>query len=220
MLVAGLSVTLLIVGLPLAHLGLRLQGVAVVLVALPLVVLLASAIRPETRWLTHLVFPASHLPLLIARPELTSREVYGGLSGLIGLVAIAVSFVFYLMAVTPRLNRGERPRTAWHSHPDLWRVLAILFAVGPTLALALPALTALEPDPLGAAVALGIGVVVSALAVGLWLPRLTLIEGEQRQEALRHLARLSKSSGTKTTLALVFAAIALTGLAVWSYWRP
>lgn len=220
LLVAGLSVTLLIVGLPVAHLGTRLLGSMLALVGLPLLVLIASAIRPETRWLTHLVFPASHLPLLIARPELTSREVYGGVSGLLGLIAIAVSYALYLVAVTPQKARGERVNSPVHSHPGLWRILAIAFAVGPTLALALPILTALEPDPLGAAVALGSGVLVAALSVGWWMPRLTLIGPENRLSELDALARAGRSSVTRTTLSLVGAAVALAGLMVWSYWRP
>ena len=224
LLIAGLSATLLTVALPLAHLRVRPSGLALGLLALPFLVLLVTAARPNARWLTHFVFPASHLPLLVVQPELTSREVYGGLSGLVGLIAIAIAYTLFLAAATPSIRRRtpphHTPRRAWTAHPDVWRTLAILFAVGPMLALALPSLTAVEPDPLGAAVAVGSGVAVAFVAVGWWMPRLVLIRPEARAAALTTLARQSRPSGSRTTWALVVAALFLIGIAVWSIWRP
>lgn len=223
LLIAGLSATLLTVALPLAYLRVRPSGFALGLLTLPFLVLLVTAARPNARWLTHFVFPASHLPLLVVQPELTSREVYGGLSGLVGLIAITIAYALFLTAATPSIRLRAPPRHTrhtWTAHPDLWRILAILFALGPMLALALPSLTAVEPDPLGAAVAVGSGVAVAFVAVGWWMPRLVLIRPEARAAALTTLARQSRPSGSRTTWALVVAALFLIGIAVWSIWRP
>lgn len=221
LLIAGLSVTLLTVGLPLAHLRVRPSGLALGLATLPFLVLLVTAARPHVRWLTHFAFPASHLPLLVIQPELTSREVYGGLSGLVGLIAIAVAYALFLTAATPSARRlAPNARATWTASPDVWRTLAILFAAGPILALVLPSLTAFEPDPLGAAVAVGSGIAIAFVAVGLWLPRLVLVRPEMRAAALSNLARQSRPSGARTAWALVVATLTLIGIAVWSFWRP
>jgi hypothetical protein len=237
LLVAGLSVTVLAFGLPLAHLGARLPGSSIGLGLLPLIALGACLFRPATTLLTHLVFPVSHLPLLITEPELASREVYGGASGLFGLVAIAIAFGLFLVAATETL-RPPRKSVPLYAHPDLWRGFAIAVAVGPILALALPALTAVDADPLGAAVAIGCGLAVSVLAAGFWMPKLVLGRDAGRLGALLEraplspppsssfdprlvaLARESRPSGARTAFVLVISALALGGVAAWTTWRP
>lgn len=234
LLVAGLSVTVLTFGLPLAHLGARLPGSSIGLALLPLLVLGACSLRPTTALLTHLAFPVSHLPLLLVEPELASREVYGGASGLFGLVAIATAFAMFLGAATATL-RPPKKSVPLYAHPELWRGFAIAVAVGPILALALPALTSLDADPLGASVAIGCGLAVSVLAAGFWMPRLVLGR-DSGQAALRiedtlatpsmsdprlvALARESRPSTARTAFALVISAVALGGVAAWTYWRP
>lgn len=235
LLVAGLSVTVLAFGLPLAHLGVRLPGSGLALALLPVLTLLACSFRPATVLLTHFAFPVSHLPLLVTHPDLASREVYGGASGLLGLVAIASAFTVFLIAATPTLRPPKRP-TPLHAHPDLWRGLAIAVAIGPILALALPALTAVDVDPLGAAVAMGCGLAVSVVAAGFWMPRLVLAlgpttgrvpyaarragHGLSHDERHQALARESRPSPARTAWVIVLSALALGGVAAWTYWRP
>lgn len=234
LLVAGLSVTVLTFGLPLAHLGARLPGSSIGLALLPLLVLGACSLRPTITLLTHLAFPVSHLPLLLAQPELVSREVYGGASGLFGLVAVATAFAMFLGAATTTL-RPPKNRIPLYAHPELWRGFAIAVAVGPILALALPALTSVDADPLGASVAIGSGLAISVLAAGFWMPRLVL--GRDSGHARGHfegtagnasssdprlvaLARQSRPSAARTAFVLAIAAVALGGVAAWTYWRP
>lgn len=234
LLVAGLSVTVLTFGLPLAHLGARLPGSSIGLALLPLLILGACSLWPTTTLLTHLAFPVSHLPLLLVEPELASREVYGGASGLFGLVAITTAFAMFLVAATPSL-RPPRARVPLYAHADLWRGFAIAIAVAPILALALPALTAVDADPLGATVAIGCGLAVSVVAAGFWMPRLVLGNASGRvgvpaarapryatssDPRLLALARESRPSGARTALVLVISALALGGVAAWTYWRP
>lgn len=234
LLVAGLCVTILTFGLPLAHLGVRLPGSSIGLALLPLVVLGACSLRPTTTLLTHLAFPVSHLPLLLVEPDLVSREVYGGASGLFGLVAVATAFAMFLGATTSTL-RPPKKSVPLYAHPELWRGFAIAVAVGPILALALPALTSIDADPLGASSAIGCGLAVSVLAAGFWMPRLVLGQHSGRVAArfedavagashsdprLVALTRESRPSSARTAFVLTIAAIALGGGAAWTYWRP
>jgi len=239
LLASGLSLTLLLMVLPMAHLGFRPTGLQLGFIVVPVIALIACWLRPNTIWLTHFVFPASHLPLLLLHPDLTSPAVYGGLDGLVGLIAILVAVVVFFGAASPTLQReaassNDRRSRVTHplaTHPLTWRVLAVLFTVGPALALTLPALTVPDVDPLNVALALGLGPVL-AIGTSLWLSRLTIVEPPLRvitatsstpatpsTPALPALAHECRPSGMRASWSLLAAVAALTLLLYWTHGR-
>ncbi len=176
LLASGLSLLLLLVVLPMAHLGTRPTGLQLTLMLLPAMTLIACSFRPNIPWLTHFAFPASHLPLLMSNKALTSGEIYGGVNGLLGLIAIIVSAIVFFASATPALptrRRTKNPGNDLMRHPWLLPALAIAFTLGPALALTLPALMVPDLDPLNAALAIGLGPVL-AVGTGLWLTRHTV----------------------------------------------
>jgi len=177
LLASGLSLLLLLVVLPMAHLGTRPTGLQLTLMLLPAMTLIACSFRPNITWLTHFAFPASHLPLLMSNKALTSGEVYGGVNGLLGLLAILVSAIVFFASVTPALptrRRANGPNDHGPMrHPWILPTLAIAFTLGPALALTLPALMVPDLDPLNAALAIGLGPVL-AVGAGLWFTRHTV----------------------------------------------
>lgn len=225
LLASGLSLLLLLVVLPMAHLGTRPTSLQLALMLLPAMTLIACSLRPTLPWLTHFAFPASHLPLLMSNKALTSGEVYGGVNGLLGLIAIVVSAIVFFASVAPALPARRRPRPAV-TQPWIFVAIAIAFTLGPALALTLPALTIPDVDPLNAALAIGLGPVI-AVGTSLWMTRHTL--GPSRTltlgpnafpAALAALIVDSRPNAIRTVWVTAAAAFVLGLLILWTYWRP
>lgn len=217
MLVAsGASTTLLLVVLPYLHIEARPNPGALAFALIPFVALIAALARPQNGVLTHLVFPTSHLPVLMLHPELTSREVYGGVSGLIGLFAVLVSFGVFLAATAPS---APQTRGRWRvDEARVWRALAVTFATAPIAALTLPALIAPDADPLDLGLAVALGMAVSLLAALLWNDRVPRVELAPSRRKARHIPVAPRLS--RALLSCAVAVLALGALVVWSGWRP
>lgn len=225
LLFAGLAFTVLVLGLPMAHVGLRPRGVELVFVLLPLAALVAATLRPTLSLLTHLVVPVAHLPLLALHPELSGDTVYGGPKGLLALLAVACSFAIYLAVATPRLRPHAAPsplraRLRLPGHPLVLGALILTLAT--LAALFLPALSQRSaPWPAASAIVLGPILVWWLVARGLGqrvLPP-TLDEG-QRLRALHELASRARPRPVILVLAALLAALSI-GLGVfWSLWSP
>ncbi|MBL8783255.1 MAG: hypothetical protein JNJ59_00025 [Deltaproteobacteria bacterium] len=235
LLFAGLAFTVLVLGLPMAHVGLRPRGIELAFVLLPLGAIVAATLRPNLTILTHLLVPVAHLPLLAVHPELTGDTVYGGPKGLLALLAVAASFAIYLAVATPRKTsrgpaaKGPAPRPEATPRERRLRLPAhplVLGALGLTLAvlaaLFLPALSQRNaPWQALSAIALGPILVWWLVARGLGqriLPP-TLDEG-QRLRALHDLAQSARPRPVILVLAALLAALSI-GLGVfWSLWSP
>lgn len=220
---SGLATTLLLLALPMLHLGLRPTTGMLALATLPVVALAVAVRFPAIPALTHFVFPVSHLPLLIAHPKLTSTEVYGGASGLFGLLAILVSGAVFLASTAPPIPRPTRtaedaPQRPWPRSLGTLRLLALAFALLPALALTLATISSPDLAPENAALALLLGPLLAVGTVGLWLTR-ALTPGD-RDEALASLARRSRPSASRTTWVIIVAALAIGLTVFWSHWRP
>jgi hypothetical protein len=223
---AGLAFSVLVLALPMAHLGLRPRGVDLAFALLPLAALVAATLRPQLTVLTHLIVPVTHLPTLALHPELTGDAIYGGPKGLLALLAVAASFALYLWVATPRL----RPRTTatparlrdlrLPGHPLVVGALVLTLSI--SAALFLPALSPRgAPWPALSAVALGPLLVWWLVARGLGqrvMPP-TLDEG-QRLHALHTLSRDARPRPVILVLAVLLGALSI-GLGVfWSLWSP
>jgi hypothetical protein len=221
-----------------AHLGTRPTGLQLTLMLLPALTLIACSFRPSITWLTHFAFPASHLPLLMSNKALTSGEIYGGVNGLLGLIAIIVSAIVFFASVTPALSTrrraNRRPNRDLMRHPWLLPALAIAFTLGPALALTLPALMVPDLDPLNAALAIGLGPVL-AVGAGLWLTRHTAAAASTASArptvshphaatssltTLIDLTNDSRPNAIRTVWVTAAAAFFLGLLILWTYWRP
>lgn len=241
MVASGLLVTVVLVGVPLAYVGARLPGLSGVFAlfppaalalcvlgpwargtasraaeaALPPTLRAAAIPRPFDRyppaWLSVGLFPASHLPVLLAHPSLADVRLYHGPGGLAALAAVGAAFAFWLRASRPRLVPAKAFRTAPASLVSVvtWGVATLL--VGAYLVPALRPHTA----PEGALLAIALGVLTVVLVVG-WggAARLdVLFEPERRALALADLHAAARPTGARLTLAVLAIAIG-SGLAL------
>ncbi|MGM0577037.1 MAG: hypothetical protein ACQEXJ_15030 [Myxococcota bacterium] len=104
----------LLVALPMAHVSAWAarapDSVALGLAALPVVAWAVAVARPAP-WATLWLFPVSHLPVLVAHPDLTGRPVYAGVDGMLALgavVAVGAAWCGVALAA-PRPRRARRP---------------------------------------------------------------------------------------------------------------
>ena len=158
MVASGLLVTVVLVGVPLAYVGARLPGLSGVFALFPLAAVALCVLGPWSRqtasraaeaalppplraaatpppfdayppaWLSVGLFPASHLPVLLAHPRRADVRLYHGPGGLVALLAVGAAFAFWLRATRPRLLASKSPRS--EAAPALsavtWGVAALL----------------------------------------------------------------------------------------------
>jgi len=202
---SGLAFTTLAFGPPIVHLGAPLRGLELILAALPLVALVFHHFRAAP-FLSHFAFPCAHLPLLLARPELSGPEVYGGLRGLIALLLLILTFVIFLLTTT------RDPRTLFSSLRAL-PLMALAFALAPASALAL-AVLGTEGAPDSAALALLPGPLVALYVVTLAPPRAT------RAALISALAARSRPRTSILVTTALLALVAIAACAFWLFWSP
>lgn len=213
LLVSGLVFTLLAVVLPMLHLNLRPSGMTLLLLLIPPAMLIVMLLAPRLPGLSHFAFPLAHLPILLTHPDLAGPRIYSGPSGLVAFLAVVAAGAAYLVCTTPRLTtRRVRPEAlAW---------IALVMALAPAIALAIPALAS-EHVAWPAMTCL-----VLAPLVAWWLVARNFVQHvavptldpATRTRAFYALRSRSRPRTSTLVVALVLAVLALGLLAFWSFW--
>jgi hypothetical protein len=143
---------------------LPLDATGLALAALPWAALALALRLRSPRW-THAVYPASFVPLALARPELFGPERHAGPGGLLTVVVVVAAFAVFADSASHRSDRqvvpGSRLIQASASPlPGLARALGYCAIAVACAAIWLPLLSAPARPPV---LALG---VVGTLAVG------------------------------------------------------
>ncbi|MCC6621966.1 MAG: hypothetical protein IT385_11960 [Deltaproteobacteria bacterium] len=219
--VTGTLFTVLFLAAPLAHQVPRASARDVLLLVAPAIVLLIALARPLPV-LIYGLFPVSHLPLVVLRPELVSPTVYPTAWPLLAVVAAGAAYVAAASRrLAPKVMPTPGPR-------DLWVLVAsALVALGPLIALILPALRR-DVEPQTAALVAVLGPLASWYAVARLVPRLVLpplLSSAAHAEAWHALAPPPPSDGAADPrarahrraflVAALLAAVALGLAAAW-----
>jgi hypothetical protein len=188
----GAAFTALLLGLPAAHAirwsRLPVDAWLLVGLALPWFALMACLVGRHPAWPT-LGFPVSHLPLVMAVPELTDARIYGGLRGLLAVGAIAGVGVAWLAVTLGSPAGGSRPKSGsvW---PHPFGTGALFLAIGIFGAFAAPTFESGIADRWGAVVSLVVGLIAVWYAVGhLYVGRLGQVVFDRHARA-RYLGDL------------------------------
>ena len=221
----GLGFTILLVGLPMAHIQ-RVawaeplpSDLALFLAFLPLFALAASLMRGELA-LSLCLFPLSHLPVLVAEPRLVGPLVYAGLDGLLAQGLVLLVAVLWIRTSLIASGRGSRmvPRgvesgeLGWLMACLPWVSLGIFGAFA--LAVLLPS-TPPESGPANLTLLVGWG--VAAWVGGRWINGDIMglvLDPELRRRRLSELLVVRRFSSTVfwTSTGVLVAMGTLVGL--------
>jgi hypothetical protein len=226
----GATFTSLLLLVPASHAarwaGLALSGPLAVLVAVPVVVLLAALLWPA-RWLTFWAFPAAHLPALAVEPRLTGEVVYGGGGGLAALGAVAaVGAAWFAVSLwnggsplrPPSDDRAVREGPLEVPGAHLLPAVALVTALACFAAFAVAALGRDARDAMAANVTLLVGVAAVWYAVGrVLVGRLgdVLLEQRARRRAFASLFIERRRTHIEVWLTGALLLLALISAALW-----
>jgi len=225
----GMLFTALFLAAPLAHQVPRVAARDVLLLLAPAIVLLVALARPLPV-LVYGLFPVSHLPLVLVRPELVTSTVYPTAWPLLAVVTAGAA---YVAAASRRLvipTQGM-PRVAPRDRIAL--VATALIGLGPLIALILPAFGR-EVEPQTASLVAVLGPLASWYGVARLAPRLVLpplLSRAAHAEAWHALvppppsdalaaAALARRHRRAFLLAALVAALALGLAAAWYTFGP
>lgn len=213
--VSGAIFTALILGLPLLHLNIRPSGATLVFAIVPTLVLVAMLLAPRRPVLSHFAFPISHLPLLVALPDLAGDRVYSGFSGLVALLAVLGAGAAYIVAATPRLF-ARRARI------EVLGAVGLVLGLAPLLAFTVSALT-VDDAPWPALTALVIGPMVAWWLVAHGFARQVALLHQRPSERARAAYILRLQTRPRPALfvaAAVLSVLALSLIAFLYLWSP